>query len=216
VVEAGRSASAVCAPDPVRVVNGHGQAHPTHLHSIAFADLPGWRDDDHGAALAALQLSCGAILERGGAFGRDPAYGGEPSDWLEVCRRALRGAIGAAVLRGRVRPGAGVRSGSAAGPVHRIFRARGEGSRTRGGPYQVPIYKRPDDLEAFDAAARQATGLAYGRRIGNTPAPYHSRKEIETGALAGQNLELVWLGDWADAFFLQIQGSGACASKTEA
>jgi membrane-bound lytic murein transglycosylase A len=82
------------------------------------------------------------------------------------------------------------------------------GSRVKGGRYQVPLYRRPPDLEAFDAAARQATGLAYGRRIGNTPEPYYSRKEIETGALAGQNLELVWLTDWADAFFLQIQGSG--------
>ena len=64
-------------------------AQPAHLRSLDFSDLPGWRDDDHGAALSAFQLSCGAILDRGGAFGRDPAYGGEPSDWLEVCRRAL-------------------------------------------------------------------------------------------------------------------------------
>jgi membrane-bound lytic murein transglycosylase A len=184
-------------------------AQPTHLHSVDFSDLPAWADDDHGAALAAFQLSCGAILDRGGAFGRDPAYGGEPADWLEVCRRALmaqssaRNFFEAEFVPVRVsdpeRPG---------GMFTGYFEPEFRGSRAKGGPYQVPIYQRPDDLEAFDSAARQATGLAYGRRAGGAPAPYHSRKDIELGALAGRNLELVWLADWADAFFLQIQGSG--------
>ncbi|MFW6077267.1 MAG: MltA domain-containing protein, partial [Hyphomicrobiales bacterium] len=184
-------------------------AQPAHLRSMDFGDLPTWRDDDHGAALAAFQLSCGAILDRGGAFGRDPAYGGEPGDWLEVCRRALmaqsspREFFEAEFVPVRVsdpeRPG---------GMFTGYFEPEVRGSRTKGGPYQVPVYRRPSDLETFDGAARQATGLAYGRRIGKSPAPYYSRKEIETGALAGRDLELVWLADWADAFFLQIQGSG--------
>jgi membrane-bound lytic murein transglycosylase A len=58
-------------------------AHPSHLQSIGFADLVGWRDDDHGAALAAFRRSCGEILERGGAFARNPAYGGERADWSD-------------------------------------------------------------------------------------------------------------------------------------
>ena len=185
------------------------EAHPTHLQSIAFADLPGWQDDDHGAALAALQLSCGAILDRGGAFGRDTAYGGEPGDWLEVCRRALSAQQSARqFFEAEFVPVRVSDEDRPQGLFTGYFEPEVRGSRARGGPYQVPIHKRPDDLEAFDAAARQATGLAYGRRIGNRPAPYHGRKEIETGALAGQNLELVWLSDWADAFFLHIQGSG--------
>ena len=38
--------------------------------------------------------------------------------------------------------------------------------------------------------------------------PYLTRQEIEEGALAGKGLELVYLRDWADAFFLHVQGSG--------
>jgi len=38
--------------------------------------------------------------------------------------------------------------------------------------------------------------------------PYASRAEIEHGALAQRNLELFWVDDPVDAFFLQIQGSG--------
>jgi membrane-bound lytic murein transglycosylase A len=38
--------------------------------------------------------------------------------------------------------------------------------------------------------------------------PYEDRGAIEAGALANRNLELVWLDDASDAFFLQVQGSG--------
>jgi len=61
------------------------------------------------------------------------------------------------------------------------------GSRRRQGRYQTPIYRRPPDLEA---AAR------------------YSRAEIEDGALAGRGLELLWVDEPIDAFFLEIQGSG--------
>jgi membrane-bound lytic murein transglycosylase A len=184
-------------------------AHPNNLQVIGFADLSGWRDDDHGAALATFQRSCGEILQRGGAFARSPAYGGERADWLEVCRRALAWQAPARqFFESEFVPVRVFDPERPEGLFTGYFEPEVRGSRVKGGRYQVPIYRRPPDLEAFDAAARQATGLAYGRRIGNRPAPYYSRKEIETGALAGQNLELVWLTDWADAFFLQIQGSG--------
>lgn len=61
------------------------------------------------------------------------------------------------------------------------------GSRQRHGRYQTPIYRKPPDL-------------------GSKPQP--SRAEIEDGALAGRGLELLWVDDPIDAFFLQIQGSG--------
>ena len=38
--------------------------------------------------------------------------------------------------------------------------------------------------------------------------PYATRAEIDGGALAAQGLELVWVDDPVDAFFLHIQGSG--------
>jgi len=61
------------------------------------------------------------------------------------------------------------------------------GSRRRQGRYQTPIYRRPPDL---NEAAR------------------YSRAEIEDGALYGRGLELLWVDDPIDAFFLEIQGSG--------
>ncbi|PXW71993.1 membrane-bound lytic murein transglycosylase A [Loktanella sp. PT4BL] len=58
------------------------------------------------------------------------------------------------------------------------------GSRERGESYRYPIYTRPDDLN-------------------------YSRREIEQdGVLADRGLELAWLTDPVDVFFLQVQGSG--------
>src|SRR5262249_33162577 len=37
--------------------------------------------------------------------------------------------------------------------------------------------------------------------------PYYTRGEIDGGVLAGRNLELVWLADPIDAFFVSVQGS---------
>jgi membrane-bound lytic murein transglycosylase A len=62
------------------------------------------------------------------------------------------------------------------------------GALHRHGPYTHPIYRKPPDL---------------------TPdQPYHDRKAITDGALNGQGLELAWLRDPVEAFFLHIQGSG--------
>lgn len=75
------------------------------------------------------------------------------------------------------------------------------GSRTRHGPFQVPLYRRPADLVATE------DGKPLGRRLPDgRVAPYPSRVEIECeGLLAGQ--ELVYLEDPFDAYIVHVQGS---------
>lgn len=91
------------------------------------------------------------------------------------------------------------------------------GSRTRGGRYTVPLYGRPADLVTVDLG--QFRDELKGQRIvgrvrQGALRPYATRAEIEAGALHGikhedgGSLELVWVDDAVDAFFLQIQGSG--------
>lgn len=63
-----------------------------------------------------------------------------------------------------------------------------KGSKTRKAPFLYPIYMRPKDL--VDGQ------------------PYLDRAAIESGALQGRGLELAWLTDPVDVFFLHIQGSG--------
>ncbi len=63
-----------------------------------------------------------------------------------------------------------------------------QGARRRGGKFQYPIYRKPRDWSGK------------GR--------WKSRAEIESGAIQGRGLELAWLTDPVEAYFLQIQGSG--------
>lgn len=63
------------------------------------------------------------------------------------------------------------------------------GAPEQGGEYQHPIYRLPDDyIEGQE---------------------YLTRQQIEEDrALAGSGLEIAWLADPVDLFFLQVQGSG--------
>ncbi|WP_431297770.1 murein transglycosylase A [Tabrizicola sp. BL-A-41-H6] len=63
-----------------------------------------------------------------------------------------------------------------------------DGSPVRTPRYAYPIYRRPPEL---------SEGVAY-----------HTRASIDGGAIAGRGLELAWLDDPIDVYFLQVQGSG--------
>jgi membrane-bound lytic murein transglycosylase A len=63
------------------------------------------------------------------------------------------------------------------------------GSRHRSERYRYPLYSTPPEVVPGEL--------------------WHSRAEIEQlGILHGRGLEIVWIDDPVDAFFLQIQGSG--------
>lgn len=76
-----------------------------------------------------------------------------------------------------------------------------DASLTRGGEYQWPIYKRPNDL-----ATNRDTGETMGRQTPNGVVPYWTRAEIEgQNRLAG--LELAWLKSRWEAYVVTVQGS---------
>ena len=79
---------------------------------------------------------------------------------------------------------------------------------------RVPVYRRPDDLvtarlqdlRADLPAERIAGRVADDGRL----VPYYTRREIvEEGVLEGRGLEIAWVEDRVDLFFVQVQGSGA-------
>ncbi|MDA7963778.1 murein transglycosylase A [Ruegeria sp.] len=64
-----------------------------------------------------------------------------------------------------------------------------DGSKTRTETYRYPLYKMPPEARA--------------------EGPWLSRREILTGeAMQGRGLEIAWVDDPVELFFLQIQGSG--------
>ncbi len=76
-----------------------------------------------------------------------------------------------------------------------------DGSLTRGGPYQYPLYKRPDDLVKDD------DGTILGRMTSDGGiVPYYTAAELQSNHHL-DGLELVWLTNPFDAYIAQVQGS---------
>ncbi|CAK0764947.1 membrane-bound lytic murein transglycosylase A [uncultured Gammaproteobacteria bacterium] len=77
--------------------------------------------------------------------------------------------------------------------------------------YSAPIYRRPPDLVTVDLGEfndKYKGERTAGRVDNGRLRPYATRAQIEAGALAGRELDWLWLDDPIDSFFLQIQGSG--------
>ncbi|WP_342640607.1 murein transglycosylase A [Rhodoligotrophos ferricapiens] len=183
------------------------------LAAVTYSSIPGWAADNHAEALAAFQLSCQEMLTTGRGFAGSPRFAGRRADWLPVCRAAL--ALGAqtpaqarSFFEKHFTPLAVSLAANGSSLFTGYFEPEVEGSLTPGGPYVVPLFRKPEDLVTFDAATEKRIGVRYGRRVNGQPKPYWARQEIEQGALKGRGLELVWLKRWEDAFFVHVQGSG--------
>ena len=82
-----------------------------------------------------------------------------------------------------------------------------EGARWPSDVYTTPLYARPPDLVTQRLRRSGGKGKAGKRIVKRSTAPYYDRTQIEEGAIAGRDLEIVWLKDPVDAFFAEIQGS---------
>ena len=187
------------------------------LSPVAFAHLPGWREDAHGQALASFRRSCARLASRpAGEPLNGAGTGGTTADWRLPCAAAQGiGEDAHAVARHFFEtwftPYLALGDGAPEGLFTGYYEAELRGSRTRRGPYQVPIYGRPGDLVSVDLGRfrRDWEGRHIAGRVGGGQlVPMESRAEIENGALAGRGLEILWVDDPIDAFFLHVQGSG--------
>jgi membrane-bound lytic murein transglycosylase A len=183
---------------------------------VPFSDLPGWEADDHAAAFAAFLKSCARITAAARA-GNKAGKVAIPPELLAICADAARlpGAVGdragaKAFFEARFQPHAVVHKGSA-GLLTGYYEPVLDGSRKQDARFKTPIYKRPPDLvNLVEEAQRGAKGavLTHARRTDKGNVPFATRAEIDGGALAGKGLELLYMTDAVDVFFMQVQGSG--------
>ena len=87
-----------------------------------------------------------------------------------------------------------------------------EGRLVRDEVFRYPLYRLPNDLTRIDLSpfGERFKGETIVARIeGKKVQPYFSRLQIEgEKVLDGKALEIAWLKDPLDVFFLHIQGSG--------
>ena len=86
------------------------------------------------------------------------------------------------------------------------------GVRTRQPGFDIPVYAVPSDLvraKEGDAPPTDKGTQPLGRYDADGKfVPYFDRAAIDDGALAGRGLEIAWVADPVELFFLQVQGSG--------
>ncbi len=176
------------------------------LTPIAFADLRNWEADDHAAALSAFRMSAEAMLAKPY---KERVLSPSIEDMAAVAARAM-GASAAADPRGffedNFAPMRVERDGFLTGFFEPVIRA----SRERSAAFPVPVLRRPDDLVEVKGTSRPSSwpeDIHFGLQTvdGLTECP--DRVAIQDGALDGQGLELAWLADPVDAFFIHVQGA---------
>jgi len=192
------------------------------LEPAEFSSLIGWEEDALEGFAGAFARSCGVVAAREG-----PA-----NDWASVCAlvtsapgagapaatalgegdadRPVGAALRAALER-ELRPWSVRQGDDETALVTGYYEPLLRGSRRRDERFSVPLYLRPPELVDVDLGAfrdelqgRRLAGVVRGDRL----VPFADRARLDEGALADRGLELVWVDDAIDAFFLHVQGSG--------
>lgn len=144
----------------------------TTFSILNFADLDGWAEDDHAAALQVFRNTCMDF---------------EAPDWQSLCAASEEFSDPQKFFELLFRPVL-IEDGNA--PMFTgYFEPELDGSLYPTDRFRFPLYKTPPE-------ARSQT-------------QWLTRREIETsGAMQGRGLEIAWVDDSVELFFLQIQGSG--------
>ena len=162
--------------------------------------------NDAGSALRAFRTSCPGLLGRTDASGLTRS-----ADWRPACAAAAQAPDGQAASF-FAEWFETVRVGDGKAFVTGYYEPEIAGVRTRQPGFDVPVYGLPTELvraRPGDAPAKADGTMPLGRYdAAGRFVPYYDRAAIEEGALAGRGLEIGWVADPIELFFLQVQGSG--------
>ncbi len=182
---------------------------------LTFAQVPRWADDDHAAAFKTFRKSCERVLAAARERGATDKAAPPSAQLVGACNVAAqaKGSVNKAAAKVFFEtfftPYA-VSHGGPQGLLTGYYEPVLKGSRTPHGVFQTPIYKRPPDLVNLVDETRRGTvgsALTHARKTTKGVEPYATRAQIEQGALKGRHLELLYLADPVEAFFMHIQGS---------
>ncbi len=178
------------------------------LHPVEFSAIPGWYDDDHTAAFQTFLKSAHAEREQRPhlrpARLRDPALGPIYEAALSQTGQNLQERE---FFETHFRPYA-VQPHQGRGFLTGYYEPEIQGSLEKDARFSVPVLARPADLVTFPQdEPSPLEGLSAARQTKSGLERYFDRATIEDGALDGQNLELLYLPDRVELFFVHIQGS---------
>ncbi|WFP77033.1 murein transglycosylase A [Mesorhizobium sp. WSM4906] len=184
---------------------------PTFIQK-SFGDLQGWDADDHLAAFAAFRRSAFHAPTkpyRTGSLG--VAFDGFAEAYAEARTVSPTNRSEArSFFERHFVPALVTADNGGAGLVTGFYEPEAEASPARTERFTVPLLSRPADLIDIDDKNRRGgmdPYLAFARDTPAGPVEYFDRGEIERGALSDRKLEIAWLADKVDAFFIHVQGA---------
>lgn len=173
------------------VIRGKGDIK---LQEVKFEDLESWEDNRHRESLLSFLNSCKKLAKMpqsrsiGGQIGNIYA-----SDFRDVCEigNVIKGLSDRQIsnfFQNWFKPYLVTnRDNESRGLFTGYYEASLNGSKIKSERFKYPIYAKPTDL---------------------IKDPYLTRQQIESGALKSKDLEIVYVDDAVELFFMHIQGSG--------
>ena len=147
------------------------------ITQVSYSDISGWAQDNHFPALQAFMSGCDGVR----STAEIPRH-----EWDMVCALARSGPGPARAFFEQNFTPVRITNGTRA-LFTGYYEPELNGARQQTETFRFPLYRKPPEVQ-----------------IGVT---WHSRAEIENGLLEGRGLELVWLDNQVDAFFVHVQGS---------
>jgi membrane-bound lytic murein transglycosylase A len=194
----------VAAPPPAAPV---APAAVQRYEKAAWSELPGWGSDGQIDAWSGWVRSCNALRQQ--------------ALWRRVCSDTVNIPVNDAAAQQRFfethfTPYRLANSdGSQTGLVTGYYEPLLQGSRKRTARFRFPLYAPPPDLVAVDLAElnpefkdKRVRGRVVSTPQGSKVVPYYARAEITNGTAPVKGLEIAWVEDPVELFFLQVQGSG--------
>jgi len=157
------------------------------LTRTKFSELLGWKNASYSGALSSFLKSCTRFDSLRDNFNLGfPA--GNVGKWREVCSKARQTKKGEErkFFSKNFTPYLASENGNNQGLFTGYYELELEGSRKKYEEYKYPIYKRPPEMSK----------------------PFLGRRRIGNGELTGRGLEIAYVKDPVELFFLHIQGSG--------
>ena len=176
--------------------NPNTQRSGISLTAKKFSNLPGWSERTLSEGFKAFHISCELSLKRDGGY-KIGGFAGYIYDWKEVCLKARRLADVTSKIKTNDSavvykkffeenfvPFKASENNVSEGLFTGYYVPELRGSFSKTERYKYPLYKKP-----------------HGKLN-------YSRASINSGVLNGKNLEIIYVDDMVDLFFLHIQGSG--------
>jgi len=187
------------------------------LEATTFDKVPGWAGDSQAEALPVFLRSCEKIKTHPPSPSLDPdKETRRAADWQQACNAARPVRPGNEIeaqyfFETHFTPYRASNSGNTKGLFTGYYEPELRGAWQPSPTFRYPIYARPKDLVSIklgDFRAEFKGQQTAGRLMNGKVTPYPTRADINDGVLKGRQLELLWVDDAIDAFFLHVQGSG--------